>query len=248
VAPARRSRRRHAARVPAGDQPACAADRAAQQPPEPGRPRPRPGRPHPGDAAATRQLDVTRLEAALTGGEHQPDRPGSGWAAQPLWHRRERAERGGQGTNARRVPDRDAAREELTEAAGRRAGHDPVHRPGGRAERHACRRTGGGRRRRAASARRCVVLGTAGGRAAARRQPGHGPGGDHCPYPPHGHESWTGRSRSRFPAHPEPAGGRRARNAPAIAAGPRPQCPSRGYRRSQPRSRMSIPSQRSSRR
>jgi len=44
-----RSRRRHAARVPAGDQPAFIADRAAQQP-EPGRPRPRPGRPHPGDA------------------------------------------------------------------------------------------------------------------------------------------------------------------------------------------------------
>jgi hypothetical protein len=53
------------------------------------------------------------------------------------------------------------------------------------------------------------------------RSAGHGAGSDHCPYPPHGHGPWTGRSRSRF---------LRTRNLPVVAAPGmlRPSPPGRG--------------------
>ena len=68
--------------------------------------------------------------------EHQPEHPTEvSWALQPRRHGRERAERGGQGTNPGRIRDRDAARRGRTEVARGQAGHDPVHLLGGRTER-----------------------------------------------------------------------------------------------------------------
>ena len=180
-----RSRRRDAARVHAGDHPAFPANRPGQQPPEPGRPRPRSGRPDSGDSAATRQLDLDRMEVTPSCREHQPEHPTEvSRALQPRRHRRERAERGGQGTNPGRVRDRNAARENLTELARGQAGHDPVHFLGGRTEGHARRRTRNGSRPcGVAGVRRGRVPGTAGRCAAARRQHDHSADGDHGQHP-----------------------------------------------------------------
>ena len=120
--------------------------------------------------------------------EHQPEHPTEvSWALQPRRHGRERAERGGQGTNPGRVRDRDAAREDLTEVARGQAGHDPVHLLGGRTERRARRRTrNASRPRGVAGARRGRVPGTACRCAAARRQHDHSADGDHGQHPPYG--------------------------------------------------------------
>ena len=182
------SRCRDAARVRAGDHPAFAANRRGQQPPKLGRPRPRSRRPNSGDVPATRQLDPDRMEVTPSCREHQLEHPTEiSRAAQPRRHGRERAERGGQGTNLGRVRDCDAAREDLTEVARGVAGHEPVHLLGGRTERHARRRArGGSRPRGVAGIRRGRVPGTAGRRAAARCQHDHSADGDHGQHPMYG--------------------------------------------------------------
>jgi hypothetical protein len=186
-----RLRRRDAARVRAGDQPAFAAHRPGQQLPEPGRPRPRSGRPNSDNSAATRRLDPDRTEALPSCRKNQPEHPTEvSRALQPRRHGRERTERGGQGTNPGRVRDRDAAREKLSEVARGQAGYDPVHFLGGRTK----RRTRNGRRPRGVAGRRGRVPGTAGRCAAARCQHDHSADGDHGPHPPCG--------RVRRPAPP----------------------------------------------